>query len=80
MRKGGKFLGGQPKADRAIAYCHSAQHQGYISEKILKAHGCLGKNCPYLEKYEDKPYWIERARKKAEKKARKEELYSPSFA
>ncbi len=74
MRKSGKFFGNQPHKDKAVAYCHSGQHQGYMSEKMLKAHGCLGKNCPYLEKYLDTPYWIERERIKAEKKARKLEL------
>ena len=72
MRKNGKFLGNQPKKEKAIAYCHSGEHQGFLSEKMLKAHGCLGKQCPYLEKYEDKQFWKDRAAKKADKKARKE--------
>ena len=71
MRKNGKFLGNQPKQSKAIGFCHSAQHQGYMSEKMLKAHGCLGKNCPYLEKYEDMQFWKDREKKKADKKARK---------
>lgn len=72
MRKNGKFLGNQPKQANAVAYCHSGEHQGYLSEKMLKAHGCLGKNCPYLEKYEKAQFWKDRAKKKADKKARKD--------
>ena len=64
-------MGKQPKKDNAIAYCHSKQHQGFMSENIIKAHGCLRKNCPYLEKYENMQYWKDRAKKKADKKARK---------
>ena len=72
MRKNGKFLGNQPKQAKAVAYCHSGEHQGYLSEKMLKAHGCLGKNCPYLEKYENTQFFKDRAKKKADKKARKD--------
>ena len=43
-----------------------------MSEKMLKAHGCLGKQCPYLERYEDMPFWKDKAKKKADKKARKD--------
>ena len=72
MRKNGKFFGNQPPKQKAIAYCHSGQHQGFMSEKMLKAHGCLGKQCPYLERYEDMPFWKDKAKKKADKKARKD--------
>jgi hypothetical protein len=74
MRKSERFLVCQPKKENALGYCHSGKHQGYVSEKTLKSHGCLGKQCPRLEKYLDNPYWIERERIKAEKKAKKNVL------
>ena len=83
MRKNGKFFGCQPNKAKAVAYCHSGQHQGFLSEKMLKAHGCLGKNCPYLEKYENTQFFKDRAKKKADKKARKDAenaVYVPSIA
>ena len=42
-----------------IAFCHSLAHTGRLSEKLLKQHGCIGKNCPFLEKYNHQ-YWIEK--------------------
>ena len=71
MQKNGKFLKGQTKPDRAVGYCHYRKHQGYLSLKQLKAHGCLGKQCPYLQKYEDHAYWVRKAEIKELKKANK---------
>jgi len=72
MRKNGKFMANQPNINRACAYCHSGQHQGYMTVKMVKANGCNAKHCPYLEIYRDHPYWVDREKKKADKKARKE--------
>lgn len=72
MRKNGKFMVNQPNMNKAIGYCHSGQHQGFMSEKMLKQHGCLSKQCPYLQKYEDKEFWIRRAEIKELKKLKKE--------
>jgi hypothetical protein len=65
------FFRGQPNKENAVGYCHNPNHMGYLSAKIIKRHACLAKQCKYLHKYEDNPYWIERERKRAEKKARK---------
>ena len=58
-----------------IGYCHNNTHIGYVSHKIMKQHGCLAKQCPYFRKYEDHPYWINRAKinekKKQDRKDRK---------
>lgn len=40
---------------------------------ILKNKGCLGKQCPYLDKKEHQ-YWVMRENIKAKKKANKETL------
>ena len=72
MRKNGKFMVNQPNMKKAVGYCHSGQHQGFMSEKMIKSHKCLAKNCPYLEKYENAEFWIRRAQIKELKKLRKE--------
>ena len=46
--------------DNAIAFCHYYEHRGYLSESLLKQHCCIAKNCRYLQKYENKPYWIKK--------------------
>ena len=72
MRKNGNFMGGQPNANKACAYCHSARHQGFMTVKMVKQHGCTAKQCPCFEKFDDHPYWVRKAEIKALKKANKE--------
>ncbi len=72
MRKNGKFMVNQPHMKNAIGYCHSGEHQGFMSEKMLKQRGCLGKQCPQLQKYENHEFWIKRAEIKQLKKLKKE--------
>ncbi|WP_026653663.1 hypothetical protein [Butyrivibrio proteoclasticus] len=74
-KKNDFYLMNQPKPENAVGFCHYKKHNGFVSEKMLKKHQCLGKNCPYLQKYENHEFWIDRARIKAEKKARKSEEY-----
>ncbi len=74
MTKKGKFMVGQANANIAVGYCHCAKHLGYLSQKMLKTKGCAGKQCPYLEKYEEHPYWVRKAMIKEQKKARKKEM------
>lgn len=68
---------GQTTKENAVGYCHNPKHLGYLSLKNLKKHKCLGKQCRYLHKYEDHPYWKERELKKADKKARKNVYSEP---
>ena len=49
-----------PNKENAVAFCHSLKHKGYLSESMLKQHGCLEKQCPMLSKYEDRAFWIKR--------------------
>lgn len=46
--------------ENAIAYCHYRKHVGYLSPTLIQQHQCLEKQCPFLEKYELKSYWIKR--------------------
>lgn len=62
------YLKGQPNKENAVAYCHNPMHKGYLSVKIIRCHKCLDKQCKYLEIYEDKQYWVDRKRKRNDKK------------
>lgn len=53
------FRNGSNK-ENAIAFCHYYEHKGYLSEGLLKQHCCVAKNCKYLQKYENKCYWIKK--------------------
>lgn len=55
---------GQPYKSRSAGYCHSKRHRGRLSAKMIKQHGCLKKQCPCFEKYEEHPYWAWRERRK----------------
>ena len=55
-----------------IGYCHCALHRGALNKKLLDAHDCLGKNCTYLQKYADRPFWTEREERRAAKAASKD--------
>ena len=65
------FFRGQTTKERAVGYCHNPKHMGYLSKNNLKQHKCLAKNCMYLHKYEDRQFWKDREKRKADKKARK---------
>ena len=56
---------GQTNEQNAVAYCHNKKHFGYLTPNLIKVHGCLAKQCPLLEKYENNAYWIKRNIKKA---------------
>ena len=32
-------------------------HPGKLTKQLLRKHNCLEKRCPFLEKYEDTPFW-----------------------
>lgn len=76
------YFRGQPSKKNQIGYCHNKSHLGYLSITALKRHQCLKKNCPYLEKYQDHEFWVNRDKLKEKKKKDKlnrktmEELYS----
>lgn len=56
---------------RAVGYC--SYHKAHLTVAMMKQHSCLNKdgcNCHCLKKH-DHPYWVEREKIKANKKARK---------
>ena len=59
-----------------IGYCWCKTHRGYLTEKILKDHECLQKNCRYLEKFPNEAFWQRRIKTKLarnNKKVKREE-------
>lgn len=51
------------------AYCR--RKGKYMTAKMIRGKGCLGKQCPYLDKKEHQ-YWVMRESIKAKKKTKKE--------
>lgn len=56
-----------------VAFCHYAKHKGYLSEKMIKIHGCLQKNCSRMRKL-DCPFWEERRLRKVNAKLARKQL------
>ncbi len=48
------------KEKNAVGICRNAKHFGYLTEKMLNMHDCLGKHCLYLEKIETHKFWADR--------------------
>lgn len=44
---------------------------GVLPVKLMKEHECLEKQCKYLQKYTQHPYWENLKREKEEKRLRK---------
>ena len=40
-----------------VGFCYCDTHKGYITVNLMKSHDCLGKECPFLHRFEDFPYW-----------------------
>ena len=63
------LYGSQVSRHKAIGYCK--KHGAHLTETTMKKHECLRKNCNYLKKHEDNPYWTEREKIKIAKKKKK---------
>lgn len=59
-------------SNNTVAYCK--HHRCNITTKQMKCKGCLGKECFYLIKNLDHPYWIQREVMKQKRKNRKEKI------
>jgi len=59
-------------AKTTCAYCKS--HKCEITVKQMRLHKCLSRGCMHLVPYENHPFFIERARRKAESAERKKRL------
>lgn len=54
-----------------VGYCHCSKHKGYLNITLLKSHDCIKKECVYLEKFEDYPFWIQYMNLQKQKERRK---------
>ena len=61
-----------------VGICHNLIHKGYVTVTLLNKHECIEKECPFLERFENYPFWIRytaREKQKANiKKAKKKRL------
>lgn len=62
------------KQKRILGWCHHRIHKGAVTRTIMKQHDCLGKNCPYLERNANSPYWANLVAQKKAKENRKEKI------
>ena len=65
------LIDGKTSYKRPIGYCFCDTHRGYISKELLKSHKCLQKQCPFLRKNEEHPYWNDREKRREDKKLKK---------
>lgn len=56
--------------NRAVGYCYF--HKAALTVKTMKGHGCLGKQCDALKKYEEHDFWRQHEQKKERRKAKKQ--------
>ena len=68
------LYGSQINRNKAVGYCR--YHCAALTVKTLKGHGCLGKQCDALKKYEDHDYWRQHEQRKELRKARKAKYYN----
>lgn len=59
-------------SSRVVAYCK--HHHCGMTAKQMKCKNCLGKNCWYLQKQEEHPYWKQRDAMKQKRKERKQAI------
>lgn len=61
------------KSSSVVGYCHCDRHKGFLTKQLHKSHECAAKQCPFLEKFEDYPYWKNLELEKRKKAYRRNE-------
>lgn len=67
-----RLLGGRAefvKRKNILGSCHNLIHPGKLTKKLMEAHGCIRKQCPFFKKNEEVPYWAEMERRRIQKAA-----------
>ena len=62
----------QIRRGHVLGWCHHKMHPGAVSKAIMDEHDCLGKNCPFLERNCQSPFWPAYEAQKRAKEERKE--------
>ena len=63
--------GNHCEAKHVVGYCHCRLHKGHLTKKLLDAHDCLHKNCVYLERNNEHPFFMQRNKNRDAKKQAK---------
>lgn len=59
-----------------VGFCHCKLHTGHLLKSTMKEHECISKQCPFFNKFEDYPYWVEKENhKKKIENAQKKQQY-----
>lgn len=66
------LYGSEIRRNKAVGYC--CFHKAALTAKTLKGHGCLGKQCDALRRYEEHDFWRQHEQKKEMRKARRQVL------
>ncbi len=72
-----KMLTGQVlpiRRGRIVGWCRNRMHPGALNKAILEQHDCLGKNCAFLEKNCQSPFWHALEESKLSKEKLKEKI------
>lgn len=59
----GTFANSEP-----VGYCKSCKHKGYLSKEDVDKHQCDTRNCKFLVKNENLPYWLGKNTKELKKR------------
>ena len=69
-----RLLGGEVKnvkRGNLVGCCHNIIHPGKMTKRILEEHRCIQKECPFFERYEEYPFWVNyRNQKNAKRKSK----------
>ena len=57
--------------ENAVGYCH--YHKCRLSKRQMQNRKCLEKGCQRLQRFEEHPYWAQRAKRKEQRQQRKEQ-------
>lgn len=55
-----------------VGFCHLNSHRGLVSKNMMDGRNCANKNCPYFERFENHPYWMQKKQAKEYRRAKKE--------
>lgn len=65
------FYGAEDLTDTA-AYCR--KHRKAMTVRVLRKRNCLGRQCHWLVKHPEHPFWSEQAERKEKRRERKRRL------
>lgn len=57
-----KAIDGNRLMSEPVGYCNNYIHRGWLSTVLLKGHKCLEKQCPYLDRNLEHPFWTYKKR------------------